>query len=50
MAVACPPGLVTMVPLFPFTAPHTQYRDENVLPAEMGGQGGHASIPWRAHT
>lgn len=46
--IACPPGLVTMVPLFSLTAPRTKCRSEDILPAEMGSQGEHTSIPWRA--
>jgi hypothetical protein len=37
-----------MVPLFPLTAARTQCHDKNILPAEMGGQSEHTSIPWRA--
>jgi hypothetical protein len=38
-----------MVPLFSVTAPRTQCRRQNILPAEMGGQGQFTSVPWRAH-
>jgi hypothetical protein len=38
-----------MVPLFALTAPRTQCRGQDILPAEMGGQGQFTSIPRRAH-
>lgn len=44
----CPPGLVTMVVILHLTATGAQCDNKNILPAEMGGESKHTSIPRRA--
>lgn len=48
VAVESQAGLVPLVAIQHLAVENPEHDVENLLPAEMEGQGGHACVPWRA--